>query len=85
MLTADQLKKLLNLDPLPVEGGFFVEAYRSDIALPKSALPGTYSGDRSLSTAIYYLLTPDTFSALHKLRGVEIFHFISATRLKCSC
>lgn len=75
MPTADQIKKLLNLNPLPVEGGFFAEAYRSDIALPKSALPGTYLGDRSLSTAIYYLLTPDTFSALHKLRGDEIFHF----------
>ena len=75
MLTADQIKKLLHLNPLPIEGGFFAEVYRSDIVLPKSALPGTYSGDRSLSTAIYYLLTPNTFSALHKLRGDEMFHF----------
>lgn len=28
-----------------------------------------------LSTAIYYLLTPETFSAMHKLPGDEIFHF----------
>ncbi|MBI1795574.1 MAG: cupin domain-containing protein [Candidatus Eisenbacteria bacterium] len=27
------------------------------------------------SSAIYYLLTPDTFSALHRLPGDEIFHF----------
>jgi uncharacterized protein len=28
-----------------------------------------------LSTAIYYLLTPETFSALHRLRSDEVFHF----------
>jgi predicted cupin superfamily sugar epimerase len=34
------------------------------------------SGDeRDASTAIYYLLTPDTFSAMHRLPGDELFHF----------
>jgi len=28
-----------------------------------------------LSTAIYYMLTPDTFSAMHRLKGDEIYHF----------
>jgi len=32
-------------------------------------------GTRSLATAIYYLLTPDTFSAMHRLPTEEIFHF----------
>ncbi len=27
------------------------------------------------STAIYYLVTPDQFSALHRVRGDEVFHF----------
>ena len=30
---------------------------------------------RSISTAIYYLLTPRTVSALHRLPGDEVFHF----------
>jgi uncharacterized protein len=30
---------------------------------------------RSLSTAIYYLLTPASFSAIHKVPGDEMFHF----------
>ncbi len=30
---------------------------------------------RSFSTTIYYLLTPDTFSAIHRLRGDEVYHF----------
>ena len=29
----------------------------------------------ALSTAIYYLLTTETFSAMHRLPGDEIFHF----------
>jgi len=28
-----------------------------------------------MCTAIYYLLTPETFSAIHRLQSDEIFHF----------
>jgi hypothetical protein len=34
-----------------------------------------YEEPRSLSTAIYYLLTPETFSQMHRVPGAEIFHF----------
>jgi predicted cupin superfamily sugar epimerase len=63
--TAQALIGLLHLKPHPREGGFFAETYRSS----------QKSGNRSLATAIYYLLTPETFSALHRLPGDEIFHF----------
>src|SRR6202050_3356575 len=29
----------------------------------------------ALSSAIYYMLTPDTFSAMHRLKGDEVYHF----------
>ena len=32
-------------------------------------------GERLMGTAIFYLLTPETFSAIHKLPGDELFHF----------
>ncbi len=69
MLPLDQIKTLLKLEPHPKEGGFFVETYRSpsDIA--------TQNGPRSLHTAIYYLLTQDSFSEMHVLPGDEMFHF----------
>jgi len=73
--TADEVRKLLKLEPLPGEGGLFAEAYRSAHRLPKEALPKCYSSERPLSTAIYYMLTPDTFSAMHRLRGDEVYHF----------
>ncbi|MGB8312786.1 MAG: cupin domain-containing protein [Halobacteriota archaeon] len=38
-------------------------------------LPNRYKGDRTYGTAIYFLLTPDTFSALHRLKTDEVYHF----------
>jgi uncharacterized protein len=69
------LKKTLGLVPLPQEGGFYVESYRSAETLPREHLPGRYAGERSLATAIYFFLTPDSFSALHRLASDEIWHF----------
>jgi len=75
MLTADQIIAFLNLTPHPKEGGYFKEIYRSSEVIPEKALPSRYKGIRSLATAIYYLLTPETFSAMHRLQSDEIFHF----------
>ena len=73
-MTAEEVIALLDLQPHPVEGGFFRETYRSSEVLPHSLLPRN-TGPRSLATAIYYLLTPKTVSALHRLPTDEIFHF----------
>ena len=65
---------MLNLSP-HVEGGYFCETYRSNEEIPSSNLPGRYNGERCFGTAIYYMLTADSFSAMHKLRTDEVFHF----------
>jgi uncharacterized protein len=75
MLTVETLRALLGLHPHPVEGGYFAETYRSAEHVPAGALPPRYAGARAVSTAIYYLLTPDTFSAMHRLASDEVFHF----------
>lgn len=74
MIEVDQLIALLNLKPHP-EGGFFVETYRSSETVSEKVSPSRYKGDRSFGTAIYYLLTSETFSAMHRLQSDEIFHF----------
>ena len=68
-MTADQIKKLLNLDPHPVEGGYFRRTFTSsaNVDLPRGA--------RAQSTAIYYLLEAGGFSELHLLDSDEMFHF----------
>jgi predicted cupin superfamily sugar epimerase len=75
MPTADELIRHLGLQPHPKEGGYFRETFRAAEVWPASALPSRYGADRRASTAIYYLLTPSTFSALHRLQSDEIFHF----------
>ena len=71
-LTAEQVIEHLGLQPL-VEGGYFVETYCSSEML--SNLPERYVGPRSMSTAIYFLLTSKTVSKLHRLKSDEVWHF----------
>jgi uncharacterized protein len=68
MTTADRLIAALGLQPLPREGGFYRETYRSSLRLADAA-------GKNAATAIYYLLTADTCSALHRLPADEVYHF----------
>jgi predicted cupin superfamily sugar epimerase len=81
MLRADDVIRLLNLQPHPVEGGFFRETWRSAEVIPASALPKHYA-DRSVGTSIYYLLKPGAVSEMHVLPGAEVFHFYLGTPLR---
>lgn len=75
MPTAEEIIKKLGLEPHPSEGGFFREVYRSDESIMMDCLPNRYKSDRNISTSIYYMLTPDSFSSMHKLKSDEIYHF----------
>jgi hypothetical protein len=74
MLKAADVIRMLDLQPLAMEGGFFRETYRSKRCLTPSSLGDPYQQEKAAGTAIYYLLTPETFSALHRLPTDEIFH-----------
>jgi len=74
-MTAEEIRQLLRLEPLGFEGGFFCETYKSRWEVPAELLPQRTGGARPIGTAIYYLVTPDSFSALHRLPGTEIFHY----------
>ena len=70
----DHIIQSLCLQPHP-EGGFFRETYRSSgVINPDSLKPG-YQGERNYSTCIYFLLTSEVFSAFHRIRQDEIWHF----------
>lgn len=75
MTDVDEIIRALGLRPLEAEGGYFAETWRGpEIALPPEA--AALAGERrALGTAIYYLITPSSFSALHRLRSDEVFHF----------
>ena len=74
-MDVQHLIEKLGLTLLPREGGYFAETYRSDETISAPSLPPRYSRDKPFATAIYYLLTPDTFSAMHRLISDEVFHF----------
>jgi hypothetical protein len=63
-LTSEDVIQRLGLMPLPGEGGFYRETYR-----------GNRVNGRAVSTAIFYLLTADTYSAMHVLSQDEVYHF----------
>jgi predicted cupin superfamily sugar epimerase len=63
--SAAELITHLQLAPLPGEGGYYRETYRTACA----------PGERAAGTAIYYLLTADTVSKFHRLKQDEVWHF----------
>jgi uncharacterized protein len=75
-MTAEDVKKLLGLQPHPREGGCYVRTYESAELVSATAFAdGRYPGERRTGTAIYYLLEKGTFSEMHRLKSDEVFHF----------
>jgi len=71
----------LDLEPPPLEGGYYRETYRSTGNLPTEDGKET----RSVSTAIYYyMITGSNFSAFHRIRYDEIFHFYDGKSVEVS-
>ena len=68
----------LGLTPHP-EGGYFRETYRSNLMLQEPALHNNMEGERNCCTSIYFLLTSDSFSAFHRIKQDEIWHFYSGS------
>ncbi len=63
----EEVIKKLNLEPLPVEGGYFRRFYESEFL---------HSDQRPHASAIHYLVTRQSFSSLHRLKTAEeIFIF----------
>ncbi|MFZ5979983.1 MAG: cupin domain-containing protein [Candidatus Zixiibacteriota bacterium] len=73
--SAQDIIEFLGLKPLEFEGGYYRETYRSPDLIRSAYLPERYHTDKTLGTAIYYLLTPETRSRLHRLPTDEIYHF----------
>lgn len=72
----DEAAKIIaqfGLQPLPAEGGWFRQTW---------AAPAAYPDGRPAGTAILYLITRDGFSALHRLRMDEVWHFYAGDAVR---
>lgn len=70
----DKIVRKMNLTPHP-EGGYYKEIYRSTRLISENELSPHFSGPRSFCTSIYFLLTSANFSAFHRIKQDEIWHF----------
>lgn len=71
------IQKLIShyhLQPHP-EGGWYRQTYKSDETIAADALPERFGGSRSFYTAIYFLLAKGDFSAFHRIKSDECWHF----------
>lgn len=57
------------------EGGWFREVYRSPEIIEQQSLDNRFSGSRNISTSIYFLLEEGDFSAFHKIKSDETWHY----------
>jgi len=67
---AARLVKKLGLEKHP-EGGYFKQTYRSDTIVNVEG----YNGPRKISTAVDYMLVGGQFSAFHRIKSEEIWHY----------
>lgn len=70
----------LGLQP-HLEGGFYRQTYVSSELIAQPHLPPRFSGPRAFSTAIYFLLEHPDFSAFHRLKSDEVWHFYTGAPL----
>lgn len=75
-MTASEVIERLGLEPLPHEGGFFRRVFESDERIVFGGV------ERPAATMIYFLVTPEDFSALHLLRLPELYTHIAGDCLK---
>lgn len=80
MYTAEYYANKLAMLPHP-EGGWYKETYRSNETVASAALPARFAGERNFSTAIFFLLTGKTFSAFHRIKSDEVWHFYAGSCL----
>jgi len=64
-----------------IEGGWYNEVYRSSLILKKQQLPASFSNDKTICTHIYFLLQKHGFSAFHRIKSDELWHFYAGDPL----
>lgn len=75
----EYLVRKFDLLPHP-EGGYYKETYRSVELIESSTKE--FPHQRNYSTAIYFLIEKDNFSALHRIKSDEVWHFYEGDALE---
>jgi predicted cupin superfamily sugar epimerase len=76
----EELIRRFGLEPHP-EGGYYSETYRADKFVRRDGAPDS-DGTRAASTAIYFLLAEGAYSAWHRIRSDELWHFYAGSPIE---
>ncbi|MEX3965488.1 cupin domain-containing protein [Paraburkholderia sp. EG286B] len=76
----EELIRRFGLEPHP-EGGYYSETYRADKLVRRDGAAAA-EGTRAASTAIYFLLAEGAYSAWHRIRSDELWHFYAGSPLE---
>lgn len=80
-MNAQSLIQYYQLQKHP-EGGYFAETYRSAELISEQSLPNRFMGKRNIYTSIYFLIETGNFSAFHRIKSDEIWHFYQGSALE---
>jgi uncharacterized protein len=73
-LTADELLKLLQLEP-NATCGFVRVSFSSKQSLAKGTLSAPFEDERPLGSALYFMVTPGAPVRLHRIRNDQLYHY----------
>ena len=79
MQNFQRLIELLQLESHP-EGGWYKEVYRSEARHQTDG--DVFPSGRNFATAIYFLITAGNFSAFHRIKSDETWHFYSGDAIE---
>jgi predicted cupin superfamily sugar epimerase len=63
------------------EGGYYASTYKSLEVVSAACLPDRFNGERVFSTAIFFLLEGFQYSAFHRIKSDELWHFYDGCAL----
>ena len=73
-LTAEQIRKLLELEP-NATCGFVKLTFVSPQALAAGTLPAPFAQARPVGSALYFMVTPDAPVRLHRIKNDQLYHY----------
>jgi uncharacterized protein len=73
-MTADQVRKLLKLEP-HATCGYVRETYRSAVSIAPGGLPQPFAEGRPMGSALFFMVTPDAPVHPHRIRNDQLYHY----------
>jgi hypothetical protein len=80
--TAQALIEHFKMARIPQEGPWFTLTWHSADTLARAALPDRYDGPRAAGSAIIGIVTQADFSAMHRLKTDEMWHYYGGDPLE---